>query len=499
MKCIVLFGAGKSSTVLIEYLKNNAASHNWQVMVADASFEAALQKTGTHPNVTPLGADVYDDEERAALVQKADVVISLLPPALHILVAKDCVVYSKHLLTASYIDDNIRALQDEIESRDLLFLCEMGLDPGIDHMSAMQMIHDIQNKGGVITSFKSHCGGLVAPESDDNLWHYKISWNPRNVVMAGKAGAVYKENGQIVHKQYEDIFRQYEMLTVPGLLPLSWYPNRDSLPYISLYGLTGAHTFIRTTLRRYEFMLGWQNVIDLKLTDDTIFYDTDNLSVSAFFHDHYENVDFEKWMAENPGRDADMSEKVSEALKHLKDVDQLITDAGAAINPNFMMVDPNGNLLDFNYKNDVENAANIADVLYWKASLALEQLAFLGIDDEDTLINKGVCSVPDILQFILEKKLAMLPHDKDMIVMLHEVEYTLNDTPHKASSYLLVKGENSTHTAMAKTVGLPLGIAAKLLLEGTLQQRGLQIPITQSIYEPVLNELKEHGISFTEF
>ena len=498
MKRIVLFGAGKSSSVLIEYLKDNAVQYNWQVFVADASYDAAFQKTGEHQLVMPVQVDVYDDGERSALVQKADVVISLLPPSLHFLVAKDCVAFSKHLLTASYIDDNIRSLEADIKSKGLLFLCEMGLDPGIDHMSAMQMIHRIQEAGGIITSFKSHCGGLVAPESDDNPWHYKISWNPRNVVTAGKAGAVYKENGQVIQKEYTHVFEQYNTVAIPGQLLLSWYPNRDSMPYISLYGLQDAQTFIRTTLRRFEFMMGWQNIINLKLTDETMFYDTDGLSIAGFLEEHFEKVDFEKWRTETPDREVELAKSLEDRLNLVKQEKQRADEAGKPLADEFMMVDEGGDLIDFNFEENINKATETMEMLYWKATLALEQIAYLGIDDEDTYINKGTCSVADILQFILEKKLALQHHDKDMIVMLHEIEYTLNDKPKKVSSCLIVKGENSTQTAMAKTVGLPLGIAAKLLLEGSLQERGLQIPVTPNIYNPVLAELQQHGIAFTE-
>ncbi len=498
MKCIVLFGAGKSSTVLIEYLKENSETYGWQVFVADASYDTAFQKTGEHELAKPVQVDVYNDQERASLVKKADVVISLLPPSLHFLVAKDCVAFSKHLLTASYIDDNIRTLEADIKSKGLLFLCEMGLDPGIDHMSAMQMIHSIQNKGGVITSFKSHCGGLVAPESDDNPWHYKISWNPRNVVMAGKAGAIFKENGQIIQKEYADVFKQYHTITLPGLPPLSWYANRDSIPYISLYGLQDAHTFVRTTLRKFEFMLGWQNIIDLGLTEEGLFYNTDRLSVAGFLREHFEKVDFEKWRRETPDREADMAERLAKQLYLLKHEKQRAIGEGKPAGEEIMMIDKEGGLVSINLENNIDKVTEMVEMLYWKATLALEQIAFLGIDDEDIYINKGVSSVADILQFILEKKLALQLYDKDMIVMLHEIEYVLHNEPKKESSYLIVKGENSTHTAMAKTVGLPLGIATRLLLEGSLQERGLQIPITPGIYNPVLAELKKHDIAFSE-
>ena len=197
MKTILLLGAGKSATVLIEYLLANAATEGWQLVLVDADLQRAREKLKDHPLSIAVAFDIKQEPQRQTFIQEADVVISLLPPALHILVAQDCVTFGKNLLTASYVDDAMKALQPEIEKKGLLFLCEMGLDPGIDHMSAKKMIDEINSEGGQIVSFMSHCGGLVAPESDDNPWHYKISWNPRNVVMAGKAGAIYKENGEI--------------------------------------------------------------------------------------------------------------------------------------------------------------------------------------------------------------------------------------------------------------------------------------------------------------
>jgi len=193
MKQILLFGAGKSATSLIEYFLVNAVVENWHLTVVDASMELVKEKTGNSTHGTAMAFDINDDVKRKEAIEKADIVISLMPPFLHILIAKDCVSAGKNLLTASYVDEQIKELKAEIDQAGLLFLCEMGLDPGIDHMSAKKLIDEIQEDGGRITSFFSHCGGLVAPESDDNPWHYKISWNPRNVVMAGKAGAIFKQ------------------------------------------------------------------------------------------------------------------------------------------------------------------------------------------------------------------------------------------------------------------------------------------------------------------
>ncbi|MGZ5220033.1 MAG: saccharopine dehydrogenase C-terminal domain-containing protein, partial [Chitinophagaceae bacterium] len=232
MKQILLFGAGKSATVLIDYLLTNAAKENWKLIVADTNLQLATDKIKNSPSGTAASFDIMNAEKRESYISKADIVISMLPPALHSKVAKDCLHFSKHLLTASYVDDDIRSMQAEIENRKLLFLCEMGLDPGIDHMSAMKLVNEIHDKGGKITSFRSHCGGLVAPESDDNPWHYKISWNPRNIVMAGKAGAVFKKNNEIFNVPYEAVFENNETVIIPELGELAFYPNRDSLSYI---------------------------------------------------------------------------------------------------------------------------------------------------------------------------------------------------------------------------------------------------------------------------
>ena len=205
MKTIILFGAGKSATVLIDYLLEQAIIENWKIIVADADLKLIQSKIGGSVRASAVSIDIMHADERGRLIRQGDVVISLLPPTLHFEVAKDCLKYHKHLLTASYVDDSMRSLQHDIEKNKLLFLCEMGLDPGIDHMSAMKIIDSIHAKGGKITSFRSHCGGLVAPESDDNPWHYKISWNPRNIIMAGKAGAHYRENGQEIRMPYEEL------------------------------------------------------------------------------------------------------------------------------------------------------------------------------------------------------------------------------------------------------------------------------------------------------
>ena len=421
MKTILLIGAGKSATVLIDYLIAEAETNNWKFIVADSNREQIILKTRNSPFAEAVQLDVTNEKQRGDLIQRAHVVISMMPPALHFLVAKDCVEYRKHLLTASYLDDKMKSLKEEISNRKLLFICEMGLDPGIDHMSAMKIIDEIKAKGGKITSFKSHCGGLVAPESDDNPWHYKISWNPRNIVMAGQSGAVYKENNEIKEVSYYDLFDCSNEIVFDGLQGLAFYPNRDSLGYIPTYKLPDTATFLRTTLRHVDFFKGWNAIVHAGLTNDT-----NHINVAG--------LSFVKWSA---------------AIAPLLDADNL------------------------------------------------RMLEYLGIFDEG-LVPATAKTSADILQFLVETKLKMEPADKDMIVMLHEFEYELEGKHQSLKSCLVVKGENSLQTAMAKTVGLPLGIAAKLILNDSLKLKGLHIPTAKEIYEPVLTELENAGIRFDE-
>jgi len=496
MKHILVFGAGKSSTSLIDYLVKEAAVSKWQITVADASLSQAQSKTGNSIYAKAVEVAIENEAERNRLVASADIVISLLPPALHFLVAQDCLQFKKNLLTASYIDDNIAALQPQIKKKGLLFLCEMGLDPGIDHMSAMQLIHRIKANGGTITSFKSHCGGLISPESDDNPWHYKISWNPRNVVLAGKAGAVFKENGDVCRLAYEALFDPNRVIHIPELGYLAWYPNRDSLNYISLYDLQHAHTFIRTTLRYPEFCFGWKNVVELKLTDETIQYNTDGLTLQQFFQDHFAKYGFSEWIEKQLTARFAQTKQLLEKLQQLLEAEQDADEEERKALQEFMMVDNQGQLMDVNLDSiKTQAAATVAGQMH-EANLSMKQLFYLGMDDNNTYINKGHCSAADVLQFALEQKLMLQPADKDLVVMQHEITYELNGEEHRTESHLIVKGEDSVHTAMAKTVGLPLGIAAKLILNKTIKETGLHIPVIPSIYTPVLQELEKQGIKF---
>ncbi|MEO8821586.1 MAG: saccharopine dehydrogenase C-terminal domain-containing protein, partial [Ginsengibacter sp.] len=422
MKKILLFGAGKSATSLIDYLGKCCEEKNWKLSVCDSDLLLVQSKTNHFSSAEAFSFDISDQEKRQEFISSADIVISMLPASLHFLVARDCVAFSKNLLTPSYIDEKLKMLEKEIDKKGLLFLGEMGLDPGIDHMSAMKIINKIKKDNGEIISFKSHCGGLIAPESDNNPWHYKITWNPANVVAAGSAGAIYKNENEIIEVEYKDIFKdESQELDVPNLGLYAWYANRDSLSYIDTYHLDGIKTFIRTTLRKPSFCRGWNKIIQLDLTNKND-------------HDQIKNCKtFDDWFS----------------LKKEK---------------------------MFSLKND------FAEDDFFNEEFS-EQIDFFSLRSDNQVPEK-VSTSAELLQYILEVQLSMKPNDKDMIIMLHEIEYTLNGKNQGIKSCLVVKGENQIHTAMSKTVGLPLGIATKLILENKIKITGLHIPVIPGIYEP---------------
>jgi saccharopine dehydrogenase-like NADP-dependent oxidoreductase len=439
MTNILVFGAGKSSSYLIKYLLDYSSKYFWQVTVADSNLNAVLAKIGDHSFGTAVQLEIHEDELRRRQIANANLVISLLPPDLHIIVAKDCIDLKKNLITASYLSDDIRALHVDARNAGLLFMNEMGLDPGIDHMSAMKIIDEVERLGADIYSFKSYCGGLVAPESDNNPWHYKISWNPRNIVNAGKSGAEYLVSGFEKHVDYKQLFSDYEKVNVPALGNLAAYANRDSLSYKNYYGLEKVKTMLRATFRFEEFCIGWDAVVRLGLTRDDVTYTQPGLTYKDWF------MQASSWIEGKT---------------------------------------PYEKIMEVSSKQQV---------------VAINLLQWLGLFEDEEIVPTGSMSSADILLQRIEEKWKMEANDKDMIVMQHEFEYARKNIETKLSSTLIVIGEDRTYTAMAKTVGLPMAIFAKLFLIGKIKNLvGARIPIMKEVYKPVLKELATFGIEFTE-
>lgn len=440
MKTILIAGAGKSSISLIEYLLQTAADKGWTIVVADGSGAAAEHKIGGHPSGKALQLDITNADARGAAVAASDLVVSLMPPALHTLLAQDCLRLGRHLITASYVSAEMKAMDEAAREAGLMFMCEMGLDPGIDHMTATEIIHRISNEGGKLTAFKSYCGGLVAPESDDNPWHYKISWNPRNIVLAGRDGAHYLEDETEQRIGYEAMFRDNSCIDVPGLGELAWYANRDSMSYLDTYHVPHAKTFLRATLRYPSFCRGWNAIVALGLTEDNDGYQRPGGSLAGWLRD-------KTGIATGSDSGKGLRQKLGE----------IATD-------------------------------EVMGLLEW-----------LGIFEE-TPLPAGHRSSADILQALLEARWAMRPEDRDMVVMQHEVDYTTTaGSKRTLTSTMIAKGTDSEHTAMAKTVGLPMGILARLLLEGVIVPvPGVHIPTEPAVYQPVLRELEKTGIVFSE-
>ncbi|MEC9208937.1 MAG: saccharopine dehydrogenase C-terminal domain-containing protein [Bacteroidota bacterium] len=439
MKKILVIGAGKSAVTLIKYLLDNSIENNWQVTVADFLEGLAKEAVRNHTNGTAIFFNVMDDNQRISEISDADIVISMLPASMHIIVAKDCVRLKKDLVTASYVSKEIADLDESAKQAGVLLLNEIGVDPGIDHMSAMEVIDDIKEKGGELTSFKSFCGGLVHPDYDNNPWHYKFTWNPRNVVLAGQGTAQYIKKGRYKYLPYTKIFERIDTMEVLDAGEFEGYANRDSLGYREAYGLENILTLYRGTLRRKGYAEAWNIFVQLGITDDSFkLENSENISNRALIN-----------MFLPYGNDISVEEKICKQFN-------LTLESGI-----------------------------------------FQKIAWLGMFD-DTIIGVENASPAQLLQTILEEKWTLESGDKDMIVMQHQFEFLLDDKQNKLNSSLVVFGEDPRYTAMAKTVGLPMAIAAKLILNGQIQSIGVKIPISKDIYIPVLKELSENGINFVE-
>lgn len=441
MRTILIIGAGKSTASLVKYLLDKSNTEKLQIRLADKNKSAALKLIYGHPNGDALEFDVFDANQRANEIQKADIVVSMLPARFHVEVAKDCLRFEKNMVTASYVSDEMQALHEAVEAKGLLFLNEMGVDPGIDHMSAMQVIDRIKSKGGKMILFESFTGGLVAPESDDNLWQYKFTWNPRNVVTAGQGGAAkFIQEGKFKYIPYNRLFRRTEFLEVDGYGRFEAYANRNSLKYQNIYGLEKIETLYRGTIRRVGFSKAWQIFVALGMTDDSyIIEDSEAMSYRDFIN---------SFLPYSP------SDSVELKLRHQLKIDQ--------------------------------------DDILW------DKLKELDLFNAQKKVGLKNATPAQILQKILMDSWSLKQADKDMIVMYHKFGYELSGKKHQIDATMVCIGENQTYTAMAKTVGLPVAIATLMVLNNEIKLKGVKIPIENSIYKPILKELEDFGITFNE-
>ncbi|MGB1207381.1 MAG: saccharopine dehydrogenase C-terminal domain-containing protein [Chitinophagales bacterium] len=443
MKKILVLGAGKSATTLISYLLKNAAQYNWHITVGDFNIDIAAQKIDGHKHGTAIFFDVKNADLRAKCVQEHDIVASVLPAVFHQMVALDCLKYEKHIVTPSYLSKEAEALDAAFKAKNLLFMGEIGLDPGIDHMSMMRTLDEIKAKGANIQAVRSFCGALIAPESDNNPWNYKFTWAPMNVILAGQGTAQYLKNGQPKYIPYNRLFSLTENYHIDKLGTYEAYANRDSLSYLDKYELSEIPTFIRGTLRKKGYCEAWNAFVKLGLTDNNIsIYNTEKLTyadlIGAFLPANY------------TADHADIQTALAEFL-------------------------------------------NIG-----VASPVMKKLAWLGLFDNNNFIGQGPATPAKILHDLLVKKWALEEADVDMIIMLHKIDYELNGTIFSHTSTMVQKGKDAEQTALAATVGLPMGMMIKLLLTTDLQLSGVQIPIMKAVYEPILKELEEYDVFFID-
>ena len=440
MRKILIFGSGRSSSSLIKYLLEISNEENWFLTVLDADLESAQNKIGDHPNAACFSIDASDQNIRLKYIKEANIVISMLPAFLHIQILNDAIDCGVHVITPSYVTDEIKALNDRAIKKDVVILNEMGLDPGIDHMSAKKIIDEIIEKGGELTGFESFTGGLVAPESDNNPWNYKFTWNPRNVVLAGQGGAAkFIQEGKYKYIPYNKLFRRTEIIEIKGYGKFEGYANRDSLRYRSVYGLDNIPTMYRGTLRKIGFCRAWNVFVQLGLTDDSyVIEGSENMTNRQFIN---------SFLAYN------QSDSVELKLRYYLGIEQ--------------------------------------DDYIW------EKLVWLGIF-EDKKIGLKNATPAQILQKILEEKWSLSNDDKDMIVMWHKFNFKNDNQSNEIRSHMVCLGKDNQYTAMSDTVGIPVGIAAKMLLNNKIKSRGVLLPILKEIYIPVLNELENYGITFIE-
>ena len=442
MRKILIIGSGKSTSYLIKYLLDKSNEEDLLIIVGDINFTHAKKLIGDHENAQAIMLDVFNKASRQDAIKDADIVISMLPARFHIEVAKDCIAFNKNMVTASYISPEMHLLDKAAKDKGLIFMNEIGVDPGIDHMSAMQVIDRIRDKGGKMILFESFTGGLVAPQSDNNLWNYKFTWNPRNVVLAGQGGGAAKFLQENTYKyiSYNRVFRRTEFLEVDGYGRFEAYANRDSLKYQSIYGLDDAKTLYRGTMRRVGYSRAWNVFVQLGMTDDSYsIADSENMTYRDYVN---------AFLPYSP------TDSVELKFRHALKIDQ--------------------------------------DDVVWDKYLELDLFS------KTKLVGLKKATPAQILQKILMDTWTLNEDDKDMIVMYHKFGYELDGENHQIDATMVTLGDDQTYTAMAKTVGLPVAIATLAILNEKITTPGVQMPIRKEVYEPILKELEDYGINFHE-
>ena len=444
MKRILILGAGQSAPYLISYLLEKAEKNDWFVTVGDKNPDLAKKAVKRHSRGSSIAFDVNDSELRWRQVEKADVLINFLPPSFQYLLALTCIEKGTHMITASYQDKNMPHLNREAHSKGILILNEMGLDPGIDHMSAMSLIKSVRERGGKISIFKSYGSGLSAPDSVSNPLGYVITWNPKNVVMAGEKGAQYLYKGKIKVVPHHEVFQRTWPVELEGVGKVEAYPNRDSLQYKDLFGLDHVHTMIRGTLRYPGWCETWLQIVRLGLANDTI--QLTNLKeinyrefVEMFLPLHTSSANLEHRVA------------------------------------NFLNISPTGSII--------------------------QKMEWLGLFSDEPVQCKHGSTAAEVLVELLKRKLELPAKGKDMVAIMHELEAFFpeeNDRREQITSTFIKYGEPGGFTAIAQTVGLPAALATELLLTDKLPITGCHIPTHPAVYPLVLKALDKMGYKFSE-
>ena len=435
MKKILILGAGLVAKPLVRYLLDQPG---YEVEVASRTVSKAERLIDRHPKGTAKSLDLKNEEGLRDEIKNSDLVISMVPYTFHTKVAKYCIEYRKHMVTTSYVSAEMKSLNGKAKDAGIMILNEIGLDPGIDHMEAMRIIHEAEDKGGEITSFTSYCGGLPAPEANTNPFGYKFSWSPIGVLLAGKNSARYLKDGKIVNIASEDLFTNYVIMPIEGLGKFEGYPNRDSIPYIDLYGIHSTKTMLRGTLRN----LGWcetlKKIVELGLLDQN--------------EKDWPGYTYEKFMRGFTQDPAKVGIKNAVAAR--------------------LNIDPDSEIMD--------------------------RFAWLGLFNDDPVpIDKG--GAIDVLAAKMVEKMSLGEGERDMIVLKHTFEAAYpGGKKERITSTLIDYGIPHGDSAMARTVGLPPAIGTKLILEGKISNTGVHIPVQPDIYLPLLMELKKLKIGFTE-